>query len=86
MLRRRSSGPVAVGEIRPLAFMIFTPEVVGPGSNSAALRKTISELVLKWRRGRRALGGSPRFPRGPVGRAGVGVLVARARRKITEGS
>jgi len=66
--------------------MIFTPEVVGPGGNSAALRKTIAVLVLKWRSDRRALGEAPRFPRGAVGRAGAGVLIARARRKITEGS
>jgi len=62
--------------------MIFTPEVVGPDSRNAALRKAIAALVWNWRSGRRALGETPRFPRGTVGRAGANVLTARARRKI----
>ena len=64
--------------------MIFSPEVVGPGRSSAAMRKTLAGLVWNWRERRRELRQSPRWPRGSVGLSGSRVLIARARRSTIE--
>jgi hypothetical protein len=46
------------------------------------MRKAIAGLLWNWRKHRRELRQSPRWPRGPVGISGARVLVARARRAI----